>query len=44
MMNTVDDATGTTASSPQAKGPVERNNGAHQVLLMKKLPRQGIQS
>jgi hypothetical protein len=32
------------ASSPQAKGRVERNNGAHQDRLVKKLRRQGIQS
>jgi transposase len=32
------------ASSPQAKGRVERNNGVHQDRLVKKLRRQGIQS
>src|SRR5260370_35373126 len=32
------------ASSPQAKGRVERNNGAHQDRLVKKLRRQGIAS
>jgi transposase len=32
------------ASSPQAKGRVERNNGVHQDRLIKKLRRQGIQS
>jgi transposase len=31
------------ASSPQAKGRVERNNGVHQDRLVKKLRRQGIQ-
>jgi hypothetical protein len=30
------------ASSPQAKGRVERNNGVHQDRLVKKLRRQGI--
>src|SRR5260370_357401 len=32
------------ASSPQAKGRVERNNGVHQDRLVKKLRRQGIAS
>ncbi len=32
------------ASSPQAKGRVERNNGVHQDRLVKKLRRKGIQS
>jgi transposase len=32
------------ASSPQAKGRVERNNGVHQDRLVKKLRCQGIQS
>jgi transposase len=32
------------ASSPQAKGRVERSNGVHQDRLVKKLRRQGIQS
>src|SRR2546425_11758145 len=32
------------ASSSQAKGRVERNNGVHQDRLVKKLRRQGIQS
>ena len=32
------------ASSPQAKGRVERNNGVQQDRLVKKLRRQGIQS
>jgi transposase len=32
------------ASSPQAKGRVERNNGVHQDRVVKKLRRQGIQS
>ena len=32
------------ASSPQAKGRVERNNGVHQDRLVKKLRRRGIQS
>jgi len=32
------------ASSPQAKGRVERNNGVHQDRLVKKLRRQEIQS
>src|SRR3984893_10151512 len=32
------------ASSPQAKGRVERNNGVHQDRLVKKLRRQGIRS
>jgi transposase len=32
------------ASSPQAKGRVERNNGVHQDRLVKKLRRQRIQS
>ena len=32
------------ASSPQAKGRVERNNGVHPDRLVKKLRRQGIQS
>ncbi len=32
------------ASSPQAKGRVERGNGVHQDRLVKKLRRQGIQS
>lgn len=32
------------ASSPQAKGRVERNNGVHQDRLVKKLGRQWIQS
>ena len=32
------------ASSPQAKGRVERNNGVHQDRLVKKLRRQGMQS
>ena len=32
------------ASSPQAKGRVERNNGVHQDRLVKKLRRQGIES
>jgi hypothetical protein len=31
------------ASSPQAKGRVERNNGVHQDRLVKKLRRKGIQ-
>jgi hypothetical protein len=34
----------TAASSPQAKGRVERNNGVHQDRLVKKLRRQGIVS
>jgi hypothetical protein len=32
------------ASSPLAKGRVERHNGVHQDRLVKKLRRQGIQS
>jgi len=32
------------ASSPQAKGRVERNNGVHQDRLVRNWRRQGIQS